>query len=571
MKITRYLIAGVFLAGFCTNSAFADALDDLAKDFWTWRANEMPISGDDIPRLERPPGWVSEWSPAAVAKYRSGLLRFEQRWRAIKPSKDAPIARQVDYRLIGSAIARVRWELEVTRNWQRNPYFYIDQTMGSVFLALLQPPPFTEQRAAEIIRCFEAFPGQVAAAKQNLSNARAPFARLAIAELKQVRPRLQTVAQELKPLLPSSAAERLDPAVEKGIAALEDYRTWLEERLPAMPPKANVGRAGYVFFLQQVALVPHPPEELAAMGRQEWERAVSFEVYEANRNAGLPKLELFRDQAEQMAREEKNEAEIRAFLAAKNILTVPAWVQHYRNLPLPAYLKPLTSLGVTDDLTSPNRLKENGISYINPPSPQMGYFAASTARDPRPIIVHEGVPGHYLQKVLSWSNDDPIRRHYYDSVANEGIGFYAEEMMLQAGLWDDSPRSREIVYNFMRLRALRVEVDVKIALGIFTIEQAADYFAAMVPMDHETALEESLLYASNPGVAVSYQTGKLQILRFLAEAKRAQGDKFNLRDFHDFVWKNGNVPIALQKWEYLGKNDELSKLPTAPQTGQQAH
>jgi uncharacterized protein (DUF885 family) len=144
-------------------------------------------------------------------------------------------------------------------------------------------------------------------------------------------------------------------------------------------------------------------------------------------------------------------------------------------------------------------------------------------------------------------------------------------MMLQAGLWDDSPRSREIIYNFMRLRALRVEVDVKIALGIFTIEQAADYFAAMVPMDHETALEESLLYASNPGVAVSYQTGKLQILRFLAEAKRAQGDKFSLKSFHDFVWKNGNVPIALQKWEYLGKNDELSRLRPDTQAVKQAH
>ena len=55
---------------------------------------------------------------------------------------------------------------------------------------------------------------------------------------------------------------------------------------------------------------------------------------------------------------------------------------------------------------------------------------------------------------------NPIRRHRYDSVANEGIGFYAEEMMLQAGLFDDNPHTREIIYNFKRLRALRVEVNV---------------------------------------------------------------------------------------------------------------
>ena len=97
------------------------------------------------------------------------------------------------------------------------------------------------------------------------------------------------------------------------------------------------------------------------------------------------------------------------------------------------------------------------------------------AKDPRTGIVHEGVPGHYFQLALSWAHPDPIRRHYYDSGANEGIGFYTEEMLLEAGLFDNSPRSREMIYNMVRLRALRVEVDVKLALGEFTIAQAADY------------------------------------------------------------------------------------------------
>jgi uncharacterized protein (DUF885 family) len=110
------------------------------------------------------------------------------------------------------------------------------------------------------------------------------------------------------------------------------------------------------------------------------------------------------------------------------------------------------------------------------------------------------------------------------------------------------------------LRALRVEVDVKLALGEFTIEEAADYFVRTVPMDKDTALEESLFYASSPGLAISYQTGKLQIMRFLAEAQRRQGKDFNLQKFHDFVWKNGNVPVVLQKWEFFGSTDELASL-----------
>ena len=121
--------------------------------------------------------------------------------------------------------------------------------------------------------------------------------------------------------------------------------------------------------------------------------------------------------------------------------------------------------------------------------------------------------------------------------------------MLQAGLFDDSPHTREIIYNFMRLRALRVEVDVKLALGQFTLEQAAKYLQENVPMDEQTARQEAIAFSTGPGQALTYQIGKLQILKFLADAQ--QGEKFNLRNFHDFLWRNGNVPIALQEWEYL--------------------
>jgi uncharacterized protein (DUF885 family) len=130
-------------------------------------------------------------------------------------------------------------------------------------------------------------------------------------------------------------------------------------------------------------------------------------------------------------------------------------------------------------------------------------------------------------------------------------------MMLQAGLFDDSPRTREIIYNFMRLRALRVEVDVKLALGQFTVGEGADYLAQHVPMDKKSAEAEAALFATDPGQAISYQIGKSQILHFLADARLAQGDKFSLRAFQDYLWINGNVPIALLHWEYLGGDDYL--------------
>ena len=191
-------------------------------------------------------------------------------------------------------------------------------------------------------------------------------------------------------------------------------------------------------------------------------------------------------------------------------------MQHYTLQEIPEFL---CGPGVTeeDDFTSPSRLNENCIRYIDSPSPKLGYFMRATAQDPRPLTVHEGIPGHYFQLCLSWKHEDPIRRHYYNSGANEGIGFFAEEMMLQAGLFDDSPHTREIIYNFMRLRALRVEVDVRLALGEFTLEQAAKYLEEKVPMDPGTAHQEAIAFSTGPGQAITYQIGKLQIIKMLAE------------------------------------------------------
>lgn len=545
----------------CVPVVHADELDDLARDFWNWRAAEMPVSTDDIPRLERPAAWVPDWSPAAAVRYQQDLQQFEARWNKIDASS-WPVPRQVDYRLMGSAIARVRWELLVTRGWQCNPLFYKDQTVGAFFALLLPPPPFDATRTRAIVQTLASFPGTLENAKLNLSQATAPFAQLTIDLLKNARPALLQSIRELKPLLDQGSSSQIDSAAEKAANALESYRDWLTRRLPSMKTQTAIGRENYVFFLKNVALLPYTPEQLLEIGHQEWARAVSFQTYEEHRNAGLPELPIAKTIEEEVSREEADESSVRRYMEDKNILTVPSSMQHYLHRPMPAYMEALLDLepGEADDFTSPNRLKENGIRYITPPGPDLGYFMLADAKEPRTGIVHEGVPGHYFQLALSWAHPDFVRRHYYDSSANEGIGFYAEEMMQEAGLFDNSPRSREIIDNFMRLRALRVEVDVKLALGQFTIDQGAAYLHNTVPMDSKTARAEAAFFATGPGQAISYQIGKTQIMNFLAEARRQQGDEFNLRVFHDYVWLNGNVPLALQRWEYLGLKDELSRV-----------
>jgi hypothetical protein len=354
----------------------------------------------------------------------------------------------------------------------------------------------------------------------------------------------------LAPLLPGH--HRLLDATRVAAGAVNAYRDWLAERLPRWGDAEPIGADNLAYFLHEVALLPYPATKLRDMGHQEWDRAVAAEAILRTRHR-----DAIRPSYPDIGRQAECEFSVRGFCVYKDLLSQPDTLRHYRFVELPPYLKPLSWLGVCDDLTSPSRVDEDAIRYVEPPGPGLSYFAAAAARDPRTAIIHEGV--HAQQLAISWRHPNPARRRYYDSVPNEGIAFYNEELMLQAGLFDDTPASAVFVANAMRLRALRVEVDIALALGDLTIEAAADQLADAVPMDRETAWEEAVFFAGNPGQGLSYQIGKLQINDLLATASRTLGDAFELRAFHDRLWLEGNVPLALQRWELLGLRDHLDE------------
>lgn len=137
--------------------AGADDLQNLGRDFWAWRARTQPVSDDDITRIDRPAGWAPDWSLRSIEERRKSLAEFVARWKSID-STGMPVAWQVDYRLLGSALARVRWELELLRSWDRNPRFCVDQTLGAYFESLLAPPPFSRACGEQIAGLLESVP-----------------------------------------------------------------------------------------------------------------------------------------------------------------------------------------------------------------------------------------------------------------------------------------------------------------------------------------------------------------------------------------------------------------------------
>jgi hypothetical protein len=532
------------------------ALDELGERFWTWRASQQPRTRDDIQRLDRPPGWLPDASQAIADRRREELQALRADLDGIHP---AEVADRVDHRLLRSAMARVTWESDILRV-RGIPRHWIDEALGPVFDALL-PPGVDPARVTEVVRLLRAVPATLAHAPGALGRPAREFALLALAELDGIGARVAATAAELARLHPAAAAD-LRSAASAAADALEHFRLGLAADLASLPAAQPVGRARYEWFLREVACVPVPADEIAFIGRREYDRAVWLELLHATRSRDVQQPPLPADSGEQVRAQARQEREIRQFYPARGLLSQPGWLRHYLVAPMPGYLEPLRFLGVADDLTGPQRLTEDGTSYFPPPGPDLPYFYAANARDTRAGIVHEGV--HYQQLALSWRNPRPIRRHYYDSAANEGIAFYNEEMMLVSGLVDDAPHTRTVLCNFMRLRALRVTVDVGLATGSFSVGDAARELESRVPLDAATAQEEAAFFAETPGQGLTYQVGKTQLIALLADAVRLRGADLDLQAVHDYLWANGNVPIALLRWELLGLTDELAAIGVDP-------
>ena len=170
-----------------------DSVEKIAIDFWIWRAKYAPFTSDDVPRIERPRLW-RDWSPASISKRREDLAEFESRARKLQ-SGGWPVPQQVDYVLLGSALARVRWELDVDPRWKRDPNFYVEQTVTPILEDIVVPGPYDDSRSRDILERIENVPSIVESAKENLTTPPAPFVKAAIESLADIRTQLRRMAE----------------------------------------------------------------------------------------------------------------------------------------------------------------------------------------------------------------------------------------------------------------------------------------------------------------------------------------------------------------------------------------
>src|SRR5580704_9621024 len=343
-----------------------------------------------------------------------------------------------------------------------------------------------------------------------------------------------TLADEL------SGAERqqLVAARDAALSALHGYADWLASGLSKMPDWQPMGEASYNYLLKHVLLLPFGAHDLAHLGEVELVRYRALEAMlkdpslaspDPARAAHVPK-----DQQEFLAAYQSRLQEIVDFLQANRLVTIPPYLGPFQIRQLPEAFKPTSPGGF---MNPPGIYDKDpaGFYFIPTYDPNSGNFYIRAAiEDPRPILAHEGIPGHFLQISIANHLPDEIRRQEGDDVFAEGWALYGEEMLSREGLYPENSAGQAQVLRLARYRAARIGVDVNLHTGRWTFEQAVHYFMEAGGLDREAAGA-----ASEPSQKITYMVGKWQIMRLLGKYRDRESARFRLGAFHDALLASG--------------------------------
>ena len=303
--------------------------------------------------------------------------------------------------------------------------------------------------------------------------------------------------------------------------------------------------AGAMAAASDPATLPRSPEELHQTGL---DQVAELEARAVRLGAGLGlsgRDEVFgalRDSAGKISAEEA----IRQAVAAVRRAEARAGELFPQPLPPPCEVTPMPEVvavsGAAPHYTPP-RLDGGraGTFWFNTARPTPG-----TGWDLEVVAFHEAVPGHHLQlSRLQLLTDLPaLQRQRSLSVFSEGWGLYAEQLAEEAGLYDGDRALLGAISSSL-MRAARLVVDTGLHAFGWSRERALDYIAEHVPMPREVLAPEIDRYVVMPGQAVSYLTGKLEILRIRDEARQRLGPAFSLPAFHAAVLDQGSLPMPV--------------------------
>jgi uncharacterized protein (DUF885 family) len=550
-RILLALVAAML--SFPAQALTPQSLRTTAHEFYEWRDREDPVGSSDAGKHT----WddrLPDFSAAAIARRRAHVREVLAKVRATDVtgwSKDDVI----DWLLFRSQLEQTEFYDRVMRYEETNPSAYVDVASNAIFSLLKKDYDTPRNRAVSATKRLQKVPHLVAQAKQNLVHPVRLYAQFAIESARAIDPlyndSLMTLAKDLSP----AERDALVKAKDAAIGSLHGYADWLAKRLDAMPAWKPIGEANYDYMLRHIHLLPMHASDVAHLGVIELGRYRALEALLPDPSLADPNPQraahIPPDQQSFLAAYQSREEEMIEFLKSHRLITLPPYLGPFLIRQLPEAFKP-TSPGGFMNPPGVYDKDDSGFYFIPTYNPSSkNFYIRAAIEDPRPILGHEGIPGHFLQISIGNHLKDEIRRQHGDSVFVEGWALYTEEMLTREGLYPPDSAAYGQVLRLSRYRAARIGVDVNLHTGRWTFPQAVEYFMEGGGLDREAAQGEAAGSATSPTQKISYITGKWQIMNLLGKYRDRKGASFRLGQFHDDLIGQGSLPVSVLEWILL--------------------
>ena len=514
---------------------------DLVALFQDWREFEKP------PTLDGAPDYTAETFASRWPEFKT----IQSRLQAIDTA-GWPVDQQVDWMVVWAEMNGYDFNHNTLKPWVRDPAFYksvwtyksdVPAHEGPTHHATTElwtyQMPLSLAERNRLLSDLRAIRPLNEQAKKNLTgNAK----DLWVTGIRTIRNQSET----LKLLLEEPTFQNdqeLTATIQSAITSTEDLVSWLEEQAKTKTGPSGIGKENYSWYLQNVHLVPLTWEDEVMLLKRELARAWSALKLEEHRNRKLPVIkpvesaEAFDALANQSARS------LIKFLDEEEIVTVKD------------YFEPA--------------LREHLGQFV--PAETRNFFWITAHHDPRPLYSHFY---HWfeLAKMDLEPHSSEIRRgpllyNIFDS-RNEGTATAVEEMFMDAGLYDDNPRVREIVYIMIAQRAARGLGSLYAHANEMTMEEAGGVHSEYTPRgwmktERDLLIFEQHLYLRQPGYGTSYITGKYLLENTMAEfakVREQRGEPFLMKDFFDQLNEIGSIPIILGRWEMTGNDTPIRRI-----------
>ena len=542
MFFSRFVLLCLMILFSCTLNSENKAnqtsnYKDLEKLFTDWREFEKP------PTLDGAPDYTKSQFDKSKKNYQLLRNRLEN-----MDTTNWPVHHKVDWHIVLAEMNGYDFNYRVLKPWERDPAFYQTVWMYESDVPAHEGPtnhavlefwsydfPLSIEEEERLENELSIIPSFLRQAKNNLTGNARDLWVAGIENIKDQEKDLDYIKKQVNQNN-SSLIQKLQSAKQ----ATSAFKFWLEEMAPTKTGPSGIGKENYTWYQQNVHLLPFTWEEEVDLLQRELDRAWSSLKLEELRNKDLPKLKAANSPEEFSKLTEKSVVKMMTFLTEKNIM------------PIKPNMEPA--------------LRKHMGKFV--PEKDRNFFYIGMHYDPLPLYSH-----FYHWFDLAQIRDEPhksiVRRgpllyNIFDS-KSEGIATGVEEMFMHAGLYDDNPRSREIVWIMLAQRAARGLGSLYAHANEMTMAEAGQVHVRWTPrgwMEREPHLLqfEQHLYLRQPGYGTCYITGKYLVERLIAEyaeIKEKDGEPFVMEYFMKEFNNTGNIPVELLRWDMTNKRPDF--------------